>query len=299
VRPREGGPLWDFNGGSFWDFIVGATSAASIGAVALRANALDRGGALAAFAVGTATYGGLGLRGAAVLLAFFVPSIALSRFGRERKRAALADVDKTGARDAAQVLANGGVAAACALCAHFVGPRFGGTHPSGTRFSRARLRESRFAVAFAGAFAAAAADTWGTEIGTLIKQPPRSIVTLKPIATGLSGGVSAAGTLAEIAGAFFVAVAAVALVPRAFWAVFAGGVAGALLDSVLGASVQALAWCPACLRATERNPHGCGSATQPLRGLSWLGNDAVNLAATAGGAFVAVLLARDQRRPSS
>jgi uncharacterized membrane protein len=96
-------------------------------------------------------------------------------------------------------------------------------------------------------------------------------------------------------GALFVAVAATALVPRAFWAVFTGGVAGALLDSVLGASLQALAWCPACARATERDPHSCGTPTQPLRGLSWFGNDAVNFAATAGGAFVAVLLGRERR----
>ncbi len=273
-------------GGSFSNFSVGATAAALIGAAALRANALDRGGAVAAVAVGTATYGAFGLRGAAVLLAFFVPSVALSRVGRERKRTALADVDKTGARDAAQ---------ACALGAYFAGPRFTGRRSTGAGSPGARLAGSRFAVAFAGAFAAAAADTWGTEIGTLVKQSPRSIVTLKPIATGLSGGVTAAGTLSEIGGALFVAVAAIALVPRAFWAVFAGGVAGALLDSVLGASVQSLAWCPACARATERDPHSCGTPTQPLRGLSWFGNDAVNFAATAAGAFVAVLLARERR----
>jgi len=285
VRPRGDGSFWDFSGGgSFSDFSAGATAAALIGAAALRAKALDRGGALAAVAVGTATYGAFGLRGAAVLLAFFVPSVALSRVGRERKRAALADVDKTGARDATQVLANGGVAAACALGALLAGTQLAGP---------------RFAVAFAGAFAAAAADTWGTEIGTLVKQPPRSIVTFKPIATGLSGGVTAAGTVSEIAGALFVAVAALALVPRAFWAVFAGGMAGALLDSVLGASAQTLAWCPACARATERNPHHCGTATQPLRGVSWFGNDAVNFTATAGGALVAVLLARDERRRPS
>jgi uncharacterized membrane protein len=33
----------------------------------------------------------------------------------------------------------------------------------------------------------------------------------------------------------------------------------------------------------------CGAATQPLRGVTWFGNDAVNLAATASGAVVAVL----------
>jgi uncharacterized protein (TIGR00297 family) len=212
------------------------------------------------------------LPGAYVLLAFFVSSVGLSRVGRARKRRALADVDKTGARDAAQVYANGGVAAACALAAAFL--------------------DARFAVGFAGAFAAAAADTWATEIGTLVKQLPRSILTFRPIATGLSGGVTFAGTLAEVAGALLVALVATTLVPHGFVAVFAGGIAGALTDSLLGASLQSLRWCPQCERATEREPHTCGTATRPVRGLSWFGNDAVNFTATAVGAGVALLAAR-------
>jgi len=260
------------HGGAPLDYAIGAAAAGAIGVAAYRAHALDRGGALAAVAIGAATYGALGLPGTSVLLAFFVSSVALSRAGRARKRATLVDVDKTGARDAAQVFANGGVAALCALGAVFV--------------------DARIAVAFAGAFAAAAADTWATEVGTLVRQAPRSILTFKPVATGLSGGVTLAGTAAELAGALLVAgVAAAAVGATAFVPVFAGGVAGAVLDSVLGASVQSLRWCPACERATEREPHVCGTATQRLRGFTWCGNDVVNLAATACGAAVAWLLA--------
>src|SRR6202044_93779 len=65
---------------------------------------------------------------------------------------------------------------------------------------------SAWFVAFAGAYAAATADTWGTEIGTLAAKPPRSILTGKPLATGLSGGVSAPGTAAEVAGSVLIAV---------------------------------------------------------------------------------------------
>ncbi len=260
------------HGGAPLDYAIGAAAAAAIGVAAYRAHALDRGGALAAVAIGGATYGALGLPGTSVLLAFFVSSVALSRVGRARKRATLVDVDKTGARDAAQVFANGGVAALCALGAAFI--------------------DARFAAAFAGAFAAAAADTWATEVGTLVRQPPRSILTFKPVATGLSGGVTLAGTAAEIAGALLVAaVAAGAIGPKTFVPVAAGGVAGAVLDSLLGASLQALRWCPACRRATEREPHLCGTPTQRLRGFTWVGNDAVNFAATACGAAVALLLA--------
>jgi len=251
---------------------LGACASAAIAYVAFRAHALDRSGALAAFAVGTATCAGLGLSGACVLLAFFVSSVGLSRVDKARKRATLVEVDKTGARDAAQVFANGGIAAVCAL--------------------GAIVFDARFAIAFAGAFATAAADTWATEIGTLVKRPPRSILTFKPVAAGLSGGVTLAGTLASVAGALVVAAAALSLSPHAFVAVAAGGIVGALADSLLGASVQALRWCPRCERATEREPHSCGTVTQPLRGIAWLGNDAVNLAATACGAAGAILIAR-------
>jgi uncharacterized protein (TIGR00297 family) len=239
------------------DFAIGAIGAGAIAAFAYRAHALDKSGALAAFAVGTATYGALGFAGSGVLVTFFVTSVGLSRVGKKRKSERLVDVDKTGARDGMQVVANGGVAALCAL---------------------ASLRDARFMPAFAGAFAAAAADTWATEIGTLARGRPRSILTFERIATGLSGGVTFEGTLAEVVGALFVALAARTLV-------------GALSDSVLGASLQSLRWCEACERATERNPHACGADTRPLRGLTWFGNDAVNISATACGALVAGIAA--------
>ncbi len=254
------------------DFDVAAIVAATIALVAYRTRSLDSGGALAAWFVGTASFGALGLGGAAVLLTFFTSSVLLSRIGRTRKRSVLCDVAKADARDASQVLANGAVAALCALAALRLGPRY--------------------AFAFAGACAAANADTWGTEIGTLVRQWPRSILTLRPIATGLSGGVTWAGTLAEIAGALaLAAVAMFVLDRRMFVAVAVGGMAGALIDSMFGASLQSLRWCPHCNRATEREPHACGANTRPVRGIAWLGNDGVNFAATLTGAGVAYLLA--------
>ena len=243
--------------------------AGAVAALAYRFGALTRSGALAAFVVGTIVFATLGYGGAAVLFAFFIPSTLLSRLGRARK-SALRDVGKHGARDAWQVLANGGVAAAAALLAL----RFG----------------LPLAAAFAGAFAAAAADTWGTEIGTLSRAAPRSILSLRPMATGLSGGVTLAGSAATVGGALCVAFVAACASLAPFWAVAAGGVAGALTDSLLGAGVQALRWCPACSRECETDPHSCGTPTVLRRGYGWLENDAVNFAATCCGAIVAALL---------
>jgi hypothetical protein len=58
-----------------------------------------------------------------------------------------------------------------------------------------------------------------------------------------------------------------------------------LLDSLLGATVQAIYTCPTCNKETERHPtHTCGTQTVLKRGWPWLNNDWVNTAcAFAGG----------------
>lgn len=249
----------------------GALLAALVAHAAYRARSLSPAGAAAAFVTGTIVFGIGGWPGAAVLFAFFIPSALLSRAGRARKRS-LQDVGKQGARDACQVLANGGIAAACALVTPFAG--------------------AIAAAAFAGAFAAAAADTWATEIGTLSPETPRSILTLRRTPTGLSGGVTLLGTAASFAGAAFVALVAALAGVAAFLPVAAGGVAGAFLDSLLGASLQALRRCPACNVDCETNPHHCGTPTTLRRGVAWIENDAINFAATFTGAAVAAILVR-------
>jgi len=280
------------------DLLIGAAFAGVIALVAWRARALTRSGAIAAFVVGTLTYAAGTIGFTIVLLAFFVSSVVLSRLGRARKRA-LVDVGKHGARDAMQVLANGGVATLCAV-------RFAFTH------------DARWILAFAGAYAAATADTWATELGTLWGKAPRSILSFKPVATGLSGGVTLPGTLAEIAGAVSIGlISQVAIVlalafddsrfgvgssfavPIMFqaairWSVIVpiAGIAGATADSLLGATVQELRRCDACARTCETDPHVCGKPTRLVRGVRGFSNDVVNLLATAVGAAVAFALSR-------
>jgi uncharacterized protein (TIGR00297 family) len=228
---------------------------------------LTRSGSVAALLVGVLTV--LGARGhwigVAVLFAFFIPSVALSRAGASRKRA-LVEIPKGGPRDAWQVVANGGIATLCALL---------GLWP-----------------AYAGAYAAATADTWATEIGSAFGGTPRSIVTWRAMARGFSGGVTLAGNAAMLAGAAWIAAvfAAGERSAHAFWIVLAAGVAGALVDSLLGATLQRVNVCPLCIKETELAVHGCGTPASHARGLAWLSNDAVNFAATATGALIAGLL---------
>jgi uncharacterized protein (TIGR00297 family) len=245
---------------------VGLVVAILIALVATRAHSLSRSGAVAAVLVGTAaTAAGYGW--GALLIVYFVASTALSRLGRARKEARTASVvAKVGARDAFQVVANGGIFAAAALL--------------------------DAPIVALGALAAATSDTWATEIGTLIGGTPRSILTGKAVSAGTSGGVTIPGSLAMAAGASFVPIIATGLsLPRAIGIVTAAGIAGALADSLLGATLQERRWCVTCAKSSERRVHDCGTATTLAGGLEWMGNDVVNLAATAVGGVVAAALA--------
>jgi uncharacterized protein (TIGR00297 family) len=234
--------------------------------------ALSTSGAMASLAVGTICITA-GWSWGALLVAFFVSSSAMSRFGQRRKAERVVSiVEKGSERDAAQVLANGGVYAGAALGLLIA--------PSPIWYALG-----------AGALAASAADTWATELGTLSGVDPRSIISGSIVPPGTSGGITLLGTAAGVAGALFIATAAtLAHWPVALAAVALGGMAGALADSLLGATLQARRWCELCAQSTERLVHSCGTASRRAGGLAGLDNDAVNAVCSGVGALVALLL---------
>jgi uncharacterized protein (TIGR00297 family) len=261
-------------GGATGRALAGLLVATAIAVAARRLHALSPSGALAAVAVGTASLAA-GWGWGVLLIAFFVSSIALSRFRAAAKaRRTAAVVEKGGERDAVQVLANGGLFAVGAL-ASLASPWPG------------------WPVLALGALATAAADTWATEVGTLAAGPPCSIRSFRPVTPGTSGGVTLLGTGAALAGAASVALLAGALGwgPGVAAAAAAGGFAGAMADSLLGATVQARRWCDRCALATERSTHDCGERTRAAGGLRWLDNDGVNVASALVGGLAALAVA--------
>jgi len=255
--------------------IEGFLLAAVIALLARRARSLSSSGAVAATAIGTLAVSA-GWSWGALLIAYFVASSLISHLGRAVKEQRTASVvAKSGERDAVQVMANGAVFAAAAVVMVI--------HPG-----------ARWAALGAGALAASAADTWATEIGTLYGGEPRALLGWRRVPRGTSGGVSWIGTVAAIAGAVFIAAAAIVLgwSRSSAAAIIAGGVAGAFVDSLLGATIQCRRWCERCERETERDVHDCGVQTRPLRGVPWVNNDVVNLASGAAGALLAALLSR-------
>jgi uncharacterized protein (TIGR00297 family) len=226
---------------------------------------------VAAAAAGTIAVGA-GWDWGVLLFGYFVSSSLLSRFRAAEKEARVRGrVEKGGGgqRDAAQVAANGGVFVLAAIGYALTG------------------HAAAVAIA-AGALAASTADTWATELGTIARRVPRSIVTWRAVPVGTSGGVTGEGTVASLAGATFLG----ALAAGVSWGwtaalgAVAGGVFGSLFDSFLGGTIQDRRWCTHCAVATEQITHVCGNATRHAGGWSWVDNDVVNALSTVAGALV-------------
>lgn len=229
--------------------------AIAVAAGAWRGGALRLSGAAAAALVGALTLIGAGWMGGAVLMAFFLPSTAISRLW---PAAASASDPKGDRRDAWQVLANGGIPALAVALGGLPG-----------------------VMAFAAGLTAAAADTWATAVGAHSRTPPRHILTTQVVSPGTSGGVTVLGTVGAAAGAALVAIAAVPLVGlRGAALAFGIGMGGMVLDSALGAGVQGRFHCDSCDRPSEWKMHRCGRATRWLGGRPWITNDGVNALAS-------------------
>jgi uncharacterized protein (TIGR00297 family) len=243
---------------------VAATSAA----YALRLFTL--GGALAALLVGAAVLvaGGWGL--AVVLVGAFAGSAILTGYRRSEK----SQPEHRRGRSASQVLANGVVPAALAVAG--------------------ALLDLPWALpAAVGAIAATSADTWATEVGLLSSLPPRLITTGEVVARGRSGGITALGSASGVAGALTAATLGWTLLGPAVpvMVVTLGGVVAFVVDSLLGATVQAIYRCPACGAEGEGAVCTCGTTRLHAGGWRLMSNDTVNVVGAAVGAAVAAFLA--------
>ena len=233
-----------------------------------RKDAVSADGAVAGLLVGSALFVGVGFLGWLLLMWFFASSSAIGRLMTDTKRRAERIHEKGGRRDWFQVCANGGPAAVAALCHGLTG--------SAIAF-----------LATAVAIASATADTWASEVGALSSHRPRSIVTFQPLPTGTSGGITILGTIAALGGSASIALIFLLGAPESvtrslasspvgsIWAaallVCVAGFFGSVVDSVLGATVQAQYEDGSGLR-TEKS-HG----NRLVRGARLVTNDVVNV----------------------
>jgi len=245
---------------------------------------LSRGGAATAFFMGWTVIGFGGIECAVPLLTFFFSSSFLSKVGRARKKRFDLIFEKGSRRDMGQVLGNGGVTWLMSFVYYLA------------------ARPESYA-ALVGALAAAQADTWATEVGTMAAGAnPRSILGFRPVPPGTSGGVTWQGTLGGLAGILLICASAWLAAPGKFGSVPAwrwtfiiafAGVLGSLTDSVLGATIQGKYFDPVRNVTTERafrNGHSGPEPNPIVEGFRWVTNDVVNFLCTLTGATTAFLL---------
>jgi uncharacterized protein (TIGR00297 family) len=261
--------------------VLGLALNAAAALLALWRGAVDPGGAAAGTIAGTLIFACGGPLLWLILMIFFVSSTALGMVGRRRKEHLGEVNEKGGRRDALQVLANGGMGMATAVL-------YGLTGNPG------------WAAGFAVSFASSNADTWGSELGVLSRREPVSLLTFRRVPRGISGGVSVAGSLASLAGAALIAAAfaganlILRILPGGFLRVAGvvaiGGFCGSLIDSVLGATLQAQYAGPGTTLTERRLAEG-GTRNTRVRGVSFFDNDMVNFVSCAAATIAAVLLA--------
>ncbi len=186
-------------------YFAGSLLAAALAWLVLRRGWLDRGGALAAFVLGSLYWWVGGLWASTALIAFFLLGSLAAR-ANPRSR------DRSG-RNAAQVLANGLPPVLGMLAC---GPVF-----------------------LVGALAAATADTLASEVGGRAHSAWR--FGRGRVAPGTNAAVSLPGSLALLLGAALLALWAVPA-KQPFLPVFGAGVFGAVFDTLTGPLEERLGW---------------------------------------------------------
>ncbi|WP_226010595.1 DUF92 domain-containing protein [Halomicrobium salinisoli] len=189
----------------------------------------------------------------AMLITFFGLGGLSTKFRYDEKLERGIAEENEGARGSGNVLANSLVALVAVLVAA-ASPSHTGVEPVFLLF------------AFAGSVSAAMSDTFSSEFGGLYDEP-RLITTLERVEPGTDGGVTWQGGVAGVVGAALIAGIAAGLFgrvgPTGGAVILAAGVAGMLVDSLLGATIEG----------------------------QWVGNQGVNFLATLAAAVVAAALA--------
>lgn len=251
--------------------VAAAGLSVSLSAFALWKKALTPSGVILACFLGILITASGGVAAFSVLCATLLGTVAADRAAGKR-----ADPHgvrrKTGSRDGRRVFCNVGVAA-IAMGIYLIS------------------EDPVFKLAYYGVMAESLADSVASKLGPLSRQEPRDILTGKPVPAGLSGGVTAAGTASEIAGAAVIAI--LAGIGEMNWTamivVLLSGLAGAVADSVYGSAFQIKYICRKCGCVTEREEH-CGFKTDPVSGFRFISNDTVNLLSNISAFVFAVLL---------
>ena len=256
---------------------IGVGLALIVAVLSYSAHFLTASGSLGTFLLAALIFGTGGWIWSVPILTFFIFSSLLSKIGKTHKAQFGLLFEKSSRRDIGQVLANGFFAGVIMLLYNY--------YPHEIWY-----------VIYLGALAAVTADTWATEIGVFSNASPRLIIGFKSVSPGTSGGITILGTIASVTGAVIIAISGWIIAPRtfnlsigmpSFWIIVGAGTLASLVDSILGATVQAQYRCPKCAKITEKKRHCDGLSTRHVSGAAWLSNDCVNAFCSLSGAVIA------------
>lgn len=192
--------------------------------VGYRARTVSLSGAIGGSIIGIIIYAGAGARAWLLLLMTFAIASTTSRLGLKRKMLLGIAEERGGRRGAANAFANCGVAAIAAVAAVTTPYR------------------AEALLALTAALTAGGSDTVASEIGKAWGRSTFLVTSFGRVKPGTSGAMSLEGTAAGIVAAFALAAIAVELgliTGGMTVAVVVAATAGALVESVLGATLEA------------------------------------------------------------
>ncbi len=221
--------------------------------ITVKKNSLSPSGAFTAAFMGISVAEFAGTEWLILPAVFFLSSTLIGRMFKGKSTQS--DSKQGKARDAVQVICNGGVYWLMAL----LFPYF-----------------PDLSLVMIVSMAIATSDTWASEIGIGLKGKTYDIIYWKKLPSGISGGVSIIGTIAGFIGAFIIACIGCILIDHVEFTYIllltSLGFLGMLLDSFIGSLFQ----------ARYKNSEGIsddkkGNHVQLIHGYLWFSNDLVNL----------------------
>lgn len=256
----------------YLQFLLGMLLAVLVSFISYRIEFLTKSGAVATFILATIIFGFGGWTWCVPILTFFLLSSLLSKIFKAEKNSIF---EKGSQRDHVQVLANGGIAALLMIL-------------------QVLYPQPEIYIFYLAAISAAMSDTWATEIGMILGKNPRLISNFNKVAPGTSGGITIAGLFGSLIGSIIIALSGIFLMRsvhelnfyKFLLIITLSGFGGGLLDSVLGATLQAKYKCTVCHKITEKRIHCSSHVTQRISGLQWMNNDTVNFINTLSGILI-------------